>query len=78
MQNLQVDLSKREAQLFDLRNKCEQIKGDSNVESLAKEMTQHLVFLSQTIADTRLVLQNRLQQLKVRTCKHRPICPYLI
>ncbi|MPC60710.1 hypothetical protein E2C01_054766 [Portunus trituberculatus] len=62
---------------MELQEKCERVEGDSHIISLAKEMTDHLTFLSQTISDTRFVLQNRLHQLKVRVCKHRPSCPYV-
>ncbi|KAK8381872.1 hypothetical protein O3P69_015107 [Scylla paramamosain] len=63
-QTLQRDLCRREQQLMELQEKCERVEGDSHIISLAKEMTDHLTFLSQTISDTRFVLQNRLHQLK--------------
>ncbi|KAK7082013.1 hypothetical protein SK128_028536, partial [Halocaridina rubra] len=58
------DLTRREEQLSELRGKCERVKGDQHIQSLATEMKNHLIFLSQTISETRLVIQNRLQQLQ--------------
>merc|ERR1712106_237249 len=75
-QSLQRDFARRETELEELRGKCSQVSGDGHIQDLALEMTQHLSFLSQTMCDTRQVLQGRLRQLQVRLCHHNPTCPY--